>query len=161
MSNTLVITISGSASGCGKTSLAERLIPCLAYCAAVKAHIDEAAEFSIVAEHSASESPSKDTSRFLRSGARRAYLVHGPADRAAEAVREIIQEGEFATLVVESNALARLVDADLAFFVEGKGEEKPGADVCREKADVIVAGTARKGGSMICPEAKRPKSSPN
>ncbi len=157
MSNTLVITISGSASGCGKTSLAERLIPCLGYCAAVKAHIDEAAEFSIEEEESPSQSPSKDTSRFLRAGARRAYLVHGPADRAADAVRGIIQEGEFATLVVESNALARLIDADLAFFVEGDGEEKLGADACRERADLIVAGMGAKRRGAICPQAERPK----
>ncbi len=140
MSKTLIITVSGSAAGCGKTTLAERLIPCLPYCAAVKAHVDEAEPFAVQAEESPAESPAKDTARFIAAGARRAYLIHGPAARAAGAVMDIVREGEFATLIVESNALARTLEADLAFFVEGDGEDKPGAEICRREADVIVVG---------------------
>jgi Ni2+-binding GTPase involved in maturation of urease and hydrogenase len=140
MSKRLSITVAGSAAGCGKTTLAERLIPCLSYCAAVKAHVKEDEPFAVQAEESPSQSPAKDTARFLAAGARRAYLIHGPAARAAEAVIEIVREGEFATLIVESNALACALEADLAFFVEGGGEDKPGADACRREADVIVAG---------------------
>ena len=151
MTKTRVITVSASRAGAGKTSLIEKLIPILGDCAAVKAHVSETDESKIIEEENPDESPGKDTSRYLAAGARRAFLVHGPLRSAIDAVTRIIDSGEFAVVAVESNAVARALDADLAFFVEAPGEEKPGAALCRSRADIIVLSGAviqMKGAAM-------------
>ena len=149
MNRTRVITVSASSSGAGKTSLIERLIPFFDNCAVIKAHVSENSEACILEEKRACESPGKDTSRFLAAGARRAFLVHGPLPRVLDAVGRIVESGEFAVVVVESNAVAREFEADLAFFVDGPGEQKPGAELCRARAHAIVASSdAGKGATM-------------
>ena len=147
MSRTFVITVSGSRGGAGKTRLIEKLLPRLADCAAVKVHAGAAGELSVVEEEDAGESAGKDTGRFLAAGARRAFFIHGPFEDSLSAVREIIESGRFRTVAVESNAMARALDADLSFFVSAEGATKPGADECRRRADVVVSAVS--GGKGI------------
>ena len=138
MSKPVVISVSGSHGGAGKTCLVERLLPCLPNCAAVKARTGKGAELSVLVEDDPAQAAGKDTGRYLAAGARRAYLIGGPGDEVRAAVREIIEGGEFDAVIVESNAMARELESDLAFFVRGAGEPKPGADVCEERADICV-----------------------
>ncbi len=148
MSRPVVITVSGSGAGTGKTRLLERLLPCLHNCAAVKARCfspEEDAEgsrrrskLSVLAEDSATDSPAKDTGRFLSAGARRAYLISGAPEEVRREVERIIADGGFDTVVVESNAMALALEGDLALFVSAPGEAKPGAQACRERADLVV-----------------------
>jgi hypothetical protein len=155
MNRARVITVSASSSGAGKTSLLERLIPFFDGCAAIKAHVSEACEPCLLEEKSARESPGKDTSRFLAAGARRAFLVHGPRAWVLDAIARIVRSGEFAVVLIESNAVARELEAELAFFVDGPGERRPGSELCRAGAHVIVASSdAGKGATM-------PDASPN
>jgi molybdopterin-guanine dinucleotide biosynthesis protein len=138
MNETRVVTVSASAAGAGKTTLIEWVLPFFENCAAVKAHVAEDGGAGVIAESDPEASPGKDTSRYLKAGARQAFLIHGALPEALDSVREIIDSGEFAVVLVESNAVARELDADLAFFVEATGDEKPGADVCRRRADIVV-----------------------
>lgn len=140
MSKTVVITVSGSFGGVGKTRLVERLLPALKNAAAIKVQSRDGKEVSVLVEADSGASPGKDTARFLAAGARRAYLVSGAGEGVREAVEEIIGSGDFDVVVVESNRLARELASDVAFFVTGEGEAKAGADVCRKRADVVVCG---------------------
>lgn len=142
MAETFVITISGSGHGVGKTLLAERLLPCLPNCAAVKVQVRSDDALIVRAEDGAEQSPGKDTSRFLAAGARRAFLIRGSVEQAQRAAQEIIASGEYDVVVMESGALSRELRGDLSFFVKGAGEAKPGADLCEERADVTVTALA-------------------
>jgi hypothetical protein len=139
MSRTLVITVSGSRAGVGKTRLIEMLIPALKDCAAIKAVTHEAGKLSVIVEDDASASPGKDTGRFLSAGARRAYMIAGSPVEVRGAVEEIIADGGFGAVVIESNEMARALEGDLSLFVKGEGVPKPNADACEELADAVVS----------------------
>ena len=138
MSRTRIITVSASCGGAGKTLLIEALLPCLPNCAAIKVRRGHG-DLSLLSEDDPRRSPGKDTSRFLAAGARRAFLVAGPIDEALDAVRDIINSGDFDVVVIESNSLSREIESDLAFFVKGPGDPKPDARVCEQRADVVVS----------------------
>ena len=134
-----VVAVSGSRSGSGKTLLAERLLPILGNCAAIKVQTHGDAPLSVVEETVPTQSPGKDTARYLAAGARKAYLVHGAVDQAETAVHGIIESGDFETVLVESNALACRLQPDLAFFVRANGDAKASAEECERRADIIVS----------------------
>jgi len=138
MPDTLVISVSGSRAGAGKTRLIELLLPLLGDCAAIKARLEPTEGLSVIAEDDASESPHKDTGRYLSAGARRAFLITGGAARIERLVERIASSGEFDTVVVESDALFTRIESDLSFFVRADGEPKPGAAICEQAADVVV-----------------------
>ena len=140
MSNAKVITVSGAHGGVGKTLLIERLIPSYPNCAGIKVQARGDGNVSVISEDDPGQSPGKDTSRYLLAGAKRAFLVRGSGEAAMRAVRDIVEQDGFDTLIVESNAAARELTCDLSFHVEGSREEKPGAEACRRRADVRVCG---------------------
>ena len=143
MSKTFVITISGSGRGAGKTLLAEILLPRLSNCAAIKVWSHGQEEFSALVEDNPGQSPGKDTARYLAAGARRAFLIRGAPGSARQAVDEIIENGEFDTVIVESNAVAREIESGLSLFVKGRGKPKREADICQKHADVTVYGVTQ------------------
>ena len=153
MPDTFLITVSGSRGGAGKTRLIERLLPCLGNCAAIKARIEPGEELRVVAEDDPSQSPGKDTGRYLAAGARRAFLLTGGRDEVTRAVKRAVAGGEFDVVVVESNSLAAVLESDLSLFVRAEGEPKPGAETCERLADVIVcavsAGARRTEGEVM------------
>jgi len=140
MSRPAVIVVSGSGSRCGKTRLAEKLIPLFPDCTAVKVHPAADIEFAIEVETDPPRDAGKDTARYIAAGAKRAVYLHGPAGDALAALREMMEDEAFTALLVESNLAAREIDADIVFFVEGRGVAKPAAEECRRRADVLVEG---------------------
>jgi molybdopterin-guanine dinucleotide biosynthesis protein len=143
MSKARVIAISGSCAGAGKTLLAERLLPWLPNCAAVKVRAHDSEPLSVIVERDATHCPGTDTARFLAAGARRGFLITGPSDAARGAVEKILDSGEFDVVLIESNAMSRELDADLSFFVAAEGEAKPSARECRERAHITVTAIDR------------------
>ena len=141
-SRSKVVVVSGSRSGSGKTLLAERLLAVLGDCAAIKVQAHGDTPLSVVEETTPTQSPGKDTARYLTAGARKAFLLHGNVDQAEAAVREIIESGAFGAVLVESNAMACRLDSDLAFFVRAHGDCKASAEACEKRADVIVSDVA-------------------
>ena len=135
---TRIITVSGAHAGVGKTRLVERLLRALPGATAVKVVPTDAGEMVVREETSPDESPSKDTGRYLAAGARRALLLEGPLEELERTARRLCEERGAAVVVFESNSLARALEPDLAFFVEGNGPLKAGAEACRRAADVIV-----------------------
>jgi len=140
MSRPVVIVVSGSGSRCGKTRLAEKLIPLFPGCTAVKVHPADDIEFAIEVETDPPRDAGKDTARYIAAGAKRAVYLHGPAGDALAALREMTEDEALTTLVVESNLAAREIEAGAVFFVEGSGPRKPGAEECRRRADIVVKG---------------------
>ncbi len=137
-----VITVSGAHRRIGKTLLVERLLAALPRADAVKVQARPSAPRRVFEETDAPENPEKDTQRYLCAGAAHAFLLSGPPEELLEDCRRLIRESERDVVIFETNSLAPLLEPDLAFFVEGEGEEKPGAAACRELADVIVSGLA-------------------
>ena len=144
MSETRVITVSGSGHGAGKTLLVEKLLPCLPQSAAIKASVEMEEQLDIAAETDPGCSPGKDTGRYLAAGASKAYFIRGPRDSVLAAVREVISSGEFDVVVVETNALVGSLKAGLRIFVREDRVTKPGAEECERLADVIVGGVSTK-----------------
>jgi len=156
MSRALLITVSGSCAGVGKTRLIERLLPCLGYCAAVKARCcgegddGEAARARVeagpgaVVEQDGGGDPRKDTGRFLAAGACAAFLITGRPGDVRREIEKIIAGGGFDCVVVESNAMALALESDLSFFVRGPGPPKPTAPACEARADIAVCGVTHR-----------------
>jgi len=139
MSATRVITVSGSGHGAGKTILAEKLLRCLSRSAAIKASVETAEELDIISETDATVSPGKDTGRYLAAGASKAYFIRGSGEGVLRAVQEVVDSGEFPVVIVETNALAASLEAELRIFVKEERVTKPGAEDCERIADVIVS----------------------
>jgi molybdopterin-guanine dinucleotide biosynthesis protein len=156
MSRTLVITVSGSRAGVGKTRLIEMLIPFLKDCAAIKAVTHEATKLSVIVEDDSNTSEGKDTGRFLSAGARRAYLITGAPAEVRGAVDEVIAEGGFDAVVVESNEMTKALGSDLSLFVKGEGDVKPNADACEELADAIVSVPSARAKESRCRMKRKP-----
>ena len=144
MNRPVVITVSGACAKAGKTLLIEKLLPAFGNAAAVKAQVREDHDFSLTEESDSSESPGKDTSRYLAAGARRAFLISGPRDRVAEAVNEMISRKRFDVIIIESNTMAIHLESDISFFVRGEGPGKPGAEECEKRADMVVSSVSLK-----------------
>ena len=161
MGEVFVITVSGACSKAGKTQLIEKLLPALADCAAVKVQAHGDVAFSVATEDSPLQSPGKDTARYLAAGARRAFLIRGSFEQARTAVEEIVKSGQFDTVVVESNRVSIEMESDLSFFVQGAGERKESADICEERADVIVSAISSKERVCPCPTSKKKNSLPS
>jgi len=138
MNRKRVVTVSGSGHGAGKTALMERLAATFTACAAAKVRPEQNLPPRTVEETGPEDHPDKDTGRLLNAGAARAWLVQGPLDHCRNAVRKLLDEDGYETLLVETNALAAELDPDLAFYVRGPDEPKPGAPAVRDRADVVV-----------------------
>ena len=146
MSKTVVVTVSGGCAKVGKTLLVEKLLPAFVNAVAIKAQVHDDHAFAVVEERDVSESPGKDTSRYLAAGAQRAFLVSGPRGCVREAVNEIIAGENGSVVIVESNAMANDLESDVSFFIRGDGDGKPGAEECEQNADVVVSSISLKGG---------------
>jgi hypothetical protein len=134
-----IITVSGARSGSGKTRAVERLLKALPDATAVKVEPQGSSKVTVREETSASENPSKDTGRYLAAGAQRAFLLRGPRDELPAAARRLCRQAGTAVIVFETNSLVTALRPDLALFVEGIGPRKPGAEQCRDRADIIVS----------------------
>ena len=118
---TRVIVVSGSHKEVGKTRLIEKLLPFLGRAAAVKISSQPA--------HSPDdERPDSDTSRYLAS------------EEALEPVQQILSSGRFDTVCCETNRFSDNLEADLRFFVKGKGAPKDNAASCEAAADIVIEG---------------------
>jgi hypothetical protein len=55
--------------------------------------------------------------------------------------QELLQTAESEVVVYETDSLAPALAPDLAVFVAGQKQSKPGADRCRRIADIVVVDT--------------------
>jgi hypothetical protein len=135
-----VVTVSGPYAGVGKTRLVERLLAALPGAVAVKVRPSEAAILTCEQERAPADPRATDTQRYLAAGAAEAYLLQGPVGPMLARARELIRRTDTACIVFETNALAEDLAPDLALYVDGPGDPKPGASACRDRAHVVVSG---------------------
>lgn len=138
-----IITVSGSHSGAGKTTLAESLVALFEECIAVKAKVGEENELEILIEDAETATPGKDTGRLIAAGARRAYLLRGTVADLKRKVERLAGTEDVQAILIECNTLAEELETDLSFFVEGPGAAKPGSRARAARADVLVNNVAR------------------
>ncbi|MHC4787945.1 MAG: hypothetical protein ACYS8K_01905 [Planctomycetota bacterium] len=141
----LVVTVSGSHSGCGKTRLIECLLPVLRSATAVKVCGEDASPARKYEEDAPEQHAGKDTGRYLAAGAERAVLLSGPPQETLGLARQIVREAATGVVVFETDSLAPELGPDLALFVAGEGEWKPGAERLRGGAHLVVGGIRKEG----------------
>jgi hypothetical protein len=141
MNKPLVITVSGAHSGVGKTRLVEWLLPFLRAATAVKMHCEDDAPATRHEEASPGDAASKDTGRYLAAGAERAFLLTGPPREVLGLARGLLDESGSEVVIFEADSLAAELAPDVAFFVEGTGQWKPGAQERRRRAHIVIAST--------------------
>ena len=135
-----IITISGSHSGVGKTTLAALIISRLPGFAAVKVSPSDLFT-SVTDEPNVISEPGKDTALMRDAGADPVVWVRSTPEELPESLSQALTLcGNARGAVVEGNGPARLIKPDLAFFVVGLSLEdaKPGALDVLAKADVVV-----------------------
>ena len=144
-----VLVIGGSGSGAGKTAVGCALIAAMPeFCwLAVKVtpHLHDGGEI-FEETGSGDAGAGKDTARYLRAGARRAFLVRAVEGDPAELVREVRRRAlECDGLLVESNrVLPELVAGagekwiSLAVLDDGLGTGKASLTGAVERADGLV-----------------------
>ena len=130
---TRLIVVSGSHKEVGKTRLIEKLLPFLGKAAAVKIS-------SQPAHSPVEERPDSDSSRYRAAGAAEALYIHGSDTGSLQPLRDMLDSNEFDTVCCETNRFSDMIDADLRFFVRGKGEPKDNAASCEARADIIIEG---------------------
>lgn len=141
MKRPVIITVSGAYGGVSKTRLIERLLPVLPASTAVKVRTQDAGPATAHEEPSSEANADKDTGRYLAAGAERAFLLTGPPDEALRLAQDLIATSTGGGVVFETDSLAPRLEPDLAVFVAGPGEWKPGAEKIRAQAHVVVTET--------------------
>lgn len=134
----MVVTVSGAYAGVGKTRFIERLLPLLRSATVVKVRIDQRQRAARQEQTTRGHDAHKDTGRFMAAGADRAYLLTGPAEATLAMAQELLRTTDGEVVVFETNSLARALAPDLAVFVAGDQEWKPGAQQCKRIADIVV-----------------------
>jgi hypothetical protein len=137
-----IITISGSTSGIGKTTLATLLIAGLPGFAAIKVtNTGSDVYTSVTDDPDTINEPGKDTALMRAAGAHPVVWVRcGQRDMGDCLTYAFNLIGTPRGVVVEGNSPARMLKPDLAFFVTGTDLSgmKPGARDVMERADVVV-----------------------
>jgi len=136
----LIITVSGSKSGVGKTTLAVLLLSRLPGYAAIKV---TATDFfvSVTDDPEKVDVPGKDTALMKQAGAGPVVWVQSPPEDLSEALSYALNlAGDVKGVVVEGNSPLRLIKPDAAFFVTGAdlADAKPGALEILARADIVV-----------------------
>jgi molybdopterin-guanine dinucleotide biosynthesis protein len=137
-----VITISGSHSGVGKTYLATLLIRSLPGFAAIKVTHDDLL-VSVTDDEAEIMRPGKDTALMRQAGAREVIWIRAGERDLSDALSiafDMVYKSGAPGVIIEGNAAAKLLKADLAFFVAGEDLEdmKPGALKNLESCDVVA-----------------------
>jgi hypothetical protein len=140
MDRPIVVTVSGAYGGVGKTACIERLLPLWESATTVKVRVEAGGEPNRLEETDPEEHAGKDTARYLRAGARRAFFLSGPSDDALRMARRLVAEADTEAIVFETDSLAAELEPDLAVFVTGEGRWKPGAEQRWRAADLVVDG---------------------
>jgi molybdopterin-guanine dinucleotide biosynthesis protein len=137
-----VITISGSHSGVGKTYLATLLIRNLPGFAAIKVTSDDLL-VCVTDDEAEIMRPGKDTALMRLAGAREVIWIRAGERDLSDALSiafDMVYKSRAPGVIIEGNAAARILKADLAFFVAGESirEMKPGALENLKKCDVVA-----------------------
>jgi hypothetical protein len=144
----VIVLVGGQARKVGKSSVVAGLIAALPECAwtAIKVTHHKHGQWGMTEEHSPT---STDTGRFLAAGARRSFWIRARQDQMARVVDQVRRlADESAHIVIESNALAEFIQADLTLMVldGGNAEYKPGARRLIERADALIVAGALPAG---------------
>ena len=123
--DTIIVTVSGACAGVGKTRLVESLLALCPGAVAVKVQARAEGDVRVVEEMDVTESPQKDTGRYLAAGAGAAFLLSGAPQDLPPAARRLIEAAGARVLIFETNSLALELRPDVAFFVDGPGPIKP------------------------------------
>lgn len=150
------IVVGGHSRGVGKTALVVALVRALAPrpVATVKVSAHRHGDGRVAIEEDVAADPATSTGRCLAAGAARAFLCRCP-DGCLHEVAALV--GLLAAggcdVVVESNRLAPLVDADLTFFAVSSHTDdwKPSSSLCLSRADALVLAP----GTATLPRARR------
>ncbi len=141
----MLLIIGGERRNVGKTALATGIVRkfhSMRWTAVKLSPHRHGGEFGIREE---SQPGPSDTGRFLAAGAQRAFLITArSATPAVETVRRMSSTGN---VIVESNSLAALVDADAFIFVLSPGcpELKASAKRASKRADAFVVVAPERG----------------
>ncbi len=137
-----VITISGSHSGVGKTYLATLLSRSLPGYAAIKVTHDDLL-VCVTDDEAEILTPGKDTALMRQAGAREVIWIRAGERDLSDALSiafDMVYKSGAPGVIIEGNAAARILKADLAFFVAGESleEMKPGALENLKKCDIVA-----------------------
>ena len=133
------IVIAGSGSGCGKTTLAVRLIKMLPGWAAIK--VSPSDLYTVVVDDPAAiNEPGKDTALMAAAGASHVVWVQSSMPELKETLPLAMNlAGDVPGIIIEGNAAADAIVPDTLIFVLGADLQiKPGAERLLERADVVV-----------------------
>ncbi|MBI5694289.1 MAG: hypothetical protein HZC51_00920 [Nitrospirae bacterium] len=135
-----IITVSGSHSGVGKTTLALLLLARLSGYGAVKVSMTDFFT-SVTDDPDKVCVPGKDTALMKDAGAAHVVFAQCTTEELSECLSYALNLlGGVSGAVIEGNSPARLLDPDTAFFVTGADVSavKPSALEVLARADVVV-----------------------
>lgn len=146
----LIISVTGSHSGVGKTTLCSILLGEFKGFGAVK-FTKTRRYTSIIDDVKVLSQPDKDTAILLESGAERVIWVKSPVDSLREVLPIALSRmSDLKGIIVEGNSPVDFLNPDLVIFITDiGGETKPSALRVREKADIFIINSKE---SEICSE---------
>ncbi|MBF0473220.1 MAG: hypothetical protein HQK91_06140 [Nitrospirae bacterium] len=135
------ISISGAHSGCGKTTIAEKMLGRLADKWGAIKYTKTGLYTSIVEYPDLISQHDKDTCRLINAGASRVLWVQSTPDSLSEVINIAIDTlSDLDGIIVEGNSPVNVFDFDYGIFVFGKdiNRFKESAKVPLSKAGVVV-----------------------
>ncbi|MCX5894963.1 MAG: hypothetical protein NTZ51_03895 [Proteobacteria bacterium] len=140
LTDKILITVSGSHSGIGKTLLAEYILSLVRDFAAIKITIEDMFT-AVSSDEKTIMVPGKDTFRLKARGATKVVWVRSPEESLADAMEQalgLLSDGN--RILIEGNSILSHISPDIAFFVSGSETHKlkPSRLVALRKAHVII-----------------------
>ncbi len=136
----LIISVAGAHSNCGKTTVCELLLKNLSgKWGAIK--YTKTAFYTSVSDETSIQPDGKDTQRMLSAGAHRVLWLQAPIDALSETLPVAIDMlSECTGLVIEGNSPIEFLSPDIVIFVFGRDIKrvKASAQLAIKKADFII-----------------------
>lgn len=138
-----LVVVGGHSRHVGKTSVVSEILRCLqpSEWAAVKISSHSHGTAAGLIEEEGDAASASQAARYLRAGARRAFLMRATNEQfpaAAEPILRMVASGR--SIIVESNRLVAHCRPDLVIFVVAPGiaDWKPSSAICLRSADAVV-----------------------
>lgn len=151
-----IITVSGSSSGVGKTTVAESLLKKLKGWSALKVTVrynglcpinrdcgaceNLDSKFSIIADKKIIEEEDKDTQRLKKAGAKQVLWLRAKPNGLRPGLKQAIKSMEGAKgIIIEGTSILKYLKPDLAIFVRKKDSPfKSSAREVFKKVDLVI-----------------------
>ncbi|MGM0446303.1 MAG: hypothetical protein ACQEQH_07820 [Bacillota bacterium] len=136
------VLVSGKSKSSGKTTFITKMLGNLKgeVCVIKSTIHDKYTHFELIDEKEIIQKDNTDTSKFIKSGAKKVYFLKSNKDNLKKGIeRNIKKITNFDYLIVEGNSIIDYINFNLIFYLDKEGGDKKDSAVkCENQSDIII-----------------------